>query len=67
MFAFAAGQPLTRALLQEWKASMDALAVSTVNVKLSAVRRLIGETRRNGLIGSEGRMSWKRGKRPFGY
>jgi integrase len=53
MFAFAAGRPLTRALLQEWKASMDALAPSTVNVKLSAVRRLIGEARRNGLIGAE--------------
>jgi site-specific recombinase XerD len=48
MFAFSAGRPLTRALLQEWKASMDALALSTVNVKLSAVRRLVGEARRNG-------------------
>ncbi len=53
LFAFSAGRPLTRALLQEWKASMDALAPSTINVKLSAVRRLVGEARRNGLISAE--------------
>ena len=53
LFDFSAGRPLTRALLQEWKATMDALAPSTVNVKLSAVRRLVGEARRNGLIGAE--------------
>jgi Phage integrase, N-terminal SAM-like domain len=47
LFAFSAGRPLTRALLQEWKATMDALAPSTINVKLSAVRRLVGEARRN--------------------
>ena len=27
LFAFAAGRPLTRALLQEWKASMDGLLI----------------------------------------
>ena len=53
LFLFSAGQPLTRALLQEWKASMDGLAPSTVNVRLSAVRRLVGEARKNGLIGAE--------------
>ena len=53
LFGFAAGRPLTRALLQEWKASMDALAASSVNVKLAAARRLVSEARRNGLIGSE--------------
>jgi len=53
LFAFSAGRSLSRALLQEWKASMDALAPSTVNVKLSAVRRLVGEARRNGLISAE--------------
>ena len=53
LFAFAAGRPLTRALLQEWKASMDGLAASTVNVKLAAARRLVSEARRNGLIGAE--------------
>lgn len=53
LFAFAAGRPLTRALLQEWKASMDSLAASTVNVKLAAARRLVSEARRNGLLGAE--------------
>ncbi len=52
-FAFAAGRPLTRALLQEWKTSMNGLAASTVNVKLAAARRLVSEARRNGLIGAE--------------
>jgi hypothetical protein len=32
VFAFVDGRPLTRALLQEWKGSMDCLAASTVNV-----------------------------------
>ena len=36
LFAFAAGRPLTRALLMEYRASMDALAPSTVNVRLAA-------------------------------
>jgi hypothetical protein len=40
-------------LLQEWKASMDSLAASTVNVKLATVRRLVAEAKRNGLIGAE--------------
>jgi site-specific recombinase XerD len=53
LFAFSAGRPLTRALLQEWKSSMDGLAASTVNVKLAAARRLVSEARRNGLIDAE--------------
>jgi hypothetical protein len=53
LFLFPAGRPRTRALLQEWKASMDGLAPSTANVRLSAVRRLVGEARKNGLIGAE--------------
>ena len=53
LFGFAAGRPLTRALLQEWKVSMGSLAASTVNVKLAAARRLVSEARRNGLIGAE--------------
>jgi len=46
-------RPLTRVLLQEWKASMDGLAPSTVNVRLSAVRKLVEESRRNGLLSAE--------------
>jgi integrase len=53
LFAFVAGRPLTRALLQEWRASMAALAPSTVNVRLSAVRKLVGEAHKNGMLGSE--------------
>jgi len=32
---------------------MEALAPSTINVRLSAVRKMVGEARRNGLIGVE--------------
>jgi len=41
------------ALLQEWRASMDGLAPSTTNVRLSAARKLVEEARRNGMLGAE--------------
>jgi integrase len=53
LFAFCASRPLSRALLMEWRAGMESFAPSTVNVRLSAVRKLVGEARRNGMIGSE--------------
>jgi integrase len=53
LFALAAGRPLTRSLFMEYRASMEALAPSTVNVRLSAVRKLVAEARQNGLIGVE--------------
>ncbi len=53
LFAFSAGQPLSRALLQRWRASMDTLAPSTINVRLSAARKLVEEARRNGMLGAE--------------
>lgn len=56
LFALSAGRPLTRALFLEYRASMEALAPSTVNVRLSAVRKLVAEARQNGLIGVESRM-----------
>jgi site-specific recombinase XerD len=37
----------------EYRASMETLAPSTINVRLSAVRKLVAEARRNGLIGVE--------------
>ena len=48
-------QPLSRALLMEYRAAMleKQLSASTVNVRLSAVRKLIGEAQRNGIIGAE--------------
>ncbi len=51
LFRFLAGRPLVRALLQEWRASMDGLAPSTINVRLSAVRKLVAEARASGLLG----------------
>src|SRR6202040_2316457 len=53
LFAFCAGRPLSRPLLMEWKAGMESLSPSTINVRLSAVRKLVGEARRNNMIGSE--------------
>src|SRR5580704_6044806 len=53
LFAFCASRPLSRALLLEWRAGMEALSPSTINVRLSAVRKMIGEARRNGMIGLE--------------
>lgn len=53
MFDFVAGRPLTRELLHAWKAGMDGLSPSTVNIRLAAVRKLIGEAERNGMLGAE--------------
>jgi hypothetical protein len=32
---------------------MESLSPSTINVRMSAIRKLVGEARRNGLIGRE--------------
>jgi len=40
--------PLSRSLLMEWRAAMDELAPSTVNVRLAAMRKLVEEAQRNG-------------------
>jgi site-specific recombinase XerD len=53
LFTFAASRPLSRSLLMEWRAGMEALSPSTINVRLSAVRKLVGEARRSGMIGQE--------------
>jgi integrase len=53
LFAFCASQPLSRSLLMEWWAGMESLSPSTINVRLSAVRKMIGEARRAGMLGSE--------------
>src|SRR5271163_419927 len=53
LFALASGRPLTPALFMEYRASMEALSPSTINVRLSAVRKLVAEARRNGMIGVE--------------
>jgi integrase len=53
LFAFCASRPLSRELLLEWRSTMESLSPSTINVRLSAVRKLVGEARRNNLIGQE--------------
>src|SRR5216684_7460889 len=53
LFQFCASQPLSRSLLMEWRAGMESLSPSTINVRLSALRKLVGEARRNNMIGSE--------------
>jgi hypothetical protein len=37
----------------EWRAGMESLSPSTINIRLSAVRKMVGEARRNNMIGSE--------------
>ena len=53
LFTFCASRPLSRELLMEYRTTMDHLSPSTINVRLSAIRKLVGETRRNGIIGRE--------------
>src|SRR5271155_751042 len=50
LFAFCASRPLSRSLLMEWRAGMESRSPSTINVRLSAVRKLVGEARRNNMI-----------------
>jgi integrase len=53
LFVFCASRPLSRALLMEYRTTMDHLSPSTINVRLSAIRKLVGEARRSGMIGLE--------------
>ncbi len=53
LFTLAAGRPLSRALHMEYRAAMDGLAASTVNVRLSAVRKLVTEARKSGMLSAE--------------
>ena len=53
LFRIAGGRPLTRAVVMEFRASMEGLAPSTANVRMSAVRKLVSEARRNGFLGAE--------------
>jgi site-specific recombinase XerD len=53
LFQFCASRSLSRALLMEWKAGMESLSPSTINVRLSAVRKILTEAKRNGMIGHE--------------
>jgi hypothetical protein len=53
LFAFCASRPLSRSLIMEWRAAMESLSPSTINVRLSAAPKLVGEARRAGMIGQE--------------
>src|SRR5580700_7163849 len=53
LFTFCASRPLSRALLMEYRTTIDHLSPSTIDVRLSAIRKLVGEARRNGMIGLE--------------
>jgi integrase len=53
LFFFCASRPLSRALLMEYRTTIDHLSPSTVNVRLSAIRKLVGEAKRAGMIGTE--------------
>ena len=53
LFAFAAGRPLTRELLFAWKAAMEEQSPATVNLRLSAMRSLVAEARKAGMVSSE--------------
>jgi integrase len=37
----------------EWRAGMESLSPSTINVRLSAMRKMISEARKNGMLGAE--------------
>ena len=50
LFRFSASRPLTRALLMEYRASLENLAPSTINVRLSAIRKMVTEARQNGML-----------------
>jgi integrase len=53
LFTFSAGRPLTRALLMEYRSSIESLAASTINVRLSAIRRMVSEAHMNGMLSAE--------------
>ena len=55
LFAFCASRPLSRSLLMEWRAGMESLSPSTINVRLSAVRKLVGEAMHIKTITNESR------------
>ncbi len=37
----------------EYRASIESLAASTINVRLSAIRRLVSEAHKNGMLSAE--------------
>jgi hypothetical protein len=50
LFAFCANRPLSRQLLMEYRATMEHFSPSTINVRMSAIRKLVREAKQNGFI-----------------
>jgi len=52
LFTLAAGRPISRMILMEYRASMvsEGLSAATINQRLCAIRKLVNEARENGLI-----------------
>ena len=53
LFAFSAGRSVTRELLMEYRASIETLSASTINVRLSAIRKMVSEAWANGMLSAE--------------
>lgn len=53
LFTFAAGRPLSRELFLAWRASMEKQSPSTANIRLSAMRSLVAEACRAGMLSQE--------------
>lgn len=55
LFAFCGSRPFSRPLLMEYRTAMleKKLSASTVNVRLSAIRKLVGEAQKNGILDAE--------------
>ncbi len=53
LFAFAAGRPVSRDVLLAWRAAMEKQSPSTVNIRLSAMRKLVAEAKREGMLSSD--------------
>jgi integrase len=53
LIAVCASRPLSGSLLFDWRTGMQSLSPSTISVRLSAMRKMVGEARGNNMIGSE--------------
>src|SRR6266567_7939499 len=51
LFAFSASRPLSRALLMEYRTTIDHLSPSTINVRLSAIRKLVSVSSSSRCVG----------------
>ena len=49
LFAFCVSRSLSQSLLMEWRAGMESLSPSTINIRVSAVWKLVGEARRSNI------------------